>query len=138
MIRPASFATTRTSRLWRPQKEHTTSLKWFGSCTTPMVDRSAQPAYTSPSRTRDYFLLSIYAFASTRSSSTATSAANGARSWRRRRSRTTCRALSAMFKYARRRRRMETNPVELLEPLHVPRPETPVLREEEVAAVLNA
>jgi len=27
------------------------------------------------------------------------------------------------------------NPVELLEPLHVPTPETPVLREEEVAAV---
>ena len=43
-----------------------------------------------------------------------------------------------MFEYARRRRRMETNPVELLERLHVPTPETPVLREEEVAAVLNA
>ena len=48
------------------------------------------------------------------------------------------RTLSAMFEYARRRRRMQMNPVELLEPLHVPTPETPVLREEEVAAVLNA
>ena len=46
--------------------------------------------------------------------------------------------LSAMFEYARRRRRMQTNPVELLEPLHVPTPVTPVLREEEVAALLNA
>ena len=43
-----------------------------------------------------------------------------------------------MFEYARRRRRMQTNPVELLEPLHVQTPETPVLREEEVAALLNA
>jgi integrase len=33
---------------------------------------------------------------------------------------------------------MQTNPVGLLEPLHVPTPETPVLREEEVAALLNA
>lgn len=48
------------------------------------------------------------------------------------------RTLSAMFEYARRRRRMQTNPVELLEPLHVPTPETPVLREEEIAALLNA
>ena len=48
------------------------------------------------------------------------------------------RTLSAMFEYARRRRRMQMNPVELLEPLHVPTPETPVLREEGVAAVLNA
>ncbi len=48
------------------------------------------------------------------------------------------RTLSAMFEYARRRRRMQTNPIALLEPLHVPTPETPVLREEEVAAVLNA
>ncbi len=47
------------------------------------------------------------------------------------------RTLSAMFEYARRRRRMQMNPVELLEPLHVPTPETPVLREEEVAAVLK-
>jgi integrase len=48
------------------------------------------------------------------------------------------RTLSAMFEYARRRWRMQTNPIELLEPLHVPTPETPVLREEEIAAVLNA
>jgi integrase len=48
------------------------------------------------------------------------------------------RTLSAMFEYARRRRRMQVNPVELLEPLHVPTPDTPVLREEEVAALLNA
>ena len=48
------------------------------------------------------------------------------------------RTLSAMFEYARRRRRMQTNPVELLEPLHVPTPDTPVLTEAEVAAVLNA
>lgn len=47
------------------------------------------------------------------------------------------RTLSAMFEYARRRRRMQMNPVEHLEPLHVPTPETPVLREEEVAALLN-
>ena len=33
---------------------------------------------------------------------------------------------------------MQTNPVDLVEPLHVPTPETPVLREEEVAALLNA
>ena len=39
------------------------------------------------------------------------------------------RTLSAMFEYARRRRRMQTNPVDLLEPLHVPTPETPVLSE---------
>ena len=48
------------------------------------------------------------------------------------------RTLSAMFEYARRRRRMQTNPVELLEPLHVPTPETPVLSEAEVARLLNA
>lgn len=35
------------------------------------------------------------------------------------------RTLSAMFEYTRRRRRMQTNPVELLEPLHVPTPEMP-------------
>lgn len=33
---------------------------------------------------------------------------------------------------------MTTNPVGLLEPLHVPAPETPVLSEQEVAALLNA
>jgi integrase len=48
------------------------------------------------------------------------------------------RTLSAMFEYARRRRRMAVNPVGLLEPLSVPTPDTPVLREEEVAALLNA
>jgi len=48
------------------------------------------------------------------------------------------RTLSAMFEYARRRRRMTTNPVGLLEPLHVPTPDTPVLSEQEVAALLNA
>jgi hypothetical protein len=48
------------------------------------------------------------------------------------------RTLSAMFQYARRRRRMTANPVGLLEPLHVPTPETPVLSEQEVAALLNA
>jgi len=48
------------------------------------------------------------------------------------------RTLHAMFEYARRRRRMSSNPVELLEPLSVPTPDTPVLREEEVAALLNA
>jgi integrase len=48
------------------------------------------------------------------------------------------RTLSAMFEYARRRRRMTVNPVGLLEPLSVPTPDTPVLREEEVAALLNA
>jgi hypothetical protein len=48
------------------------------------------------------------------------------------------RTLSAMFEYARRRRRMQTNPVDLLEPLHVPTADTPVLREEEIAALLNA
>ena len=47
------------------------------------------------------------------------------------------RTLSAMFEYAKRRRRMAVNPVALLEPLHVPTPDTPVLREEEVAALLN-
>ena len=47
------------------------------------------------------------------------------------------RTLSAMFEYAHRRRRMQVNPVKLLEPLHVPTPETPVLREEEVAALIN-
>jgi integrase len=48
------------------------------------------------------------------------------------------RTLSAMFEYARRRRRMSVNPVSLLEPLSVPTPDTPVLREEEIAALLNA
>jgi hypothetical protein len=48
------------------------------------------------------------------------------------------RTLHGMFEYARRRRRMMVNPVGLLEPLHVPTPETPVLREEEVAALLTA
>lgn len=48
------------------------------------------------------------------------------------------RTLSAMFEYARRRRRMRPNPIGLLEPIHVPTPETPVLREEDVAALLNA
>jgi integrase len=48
------------------------------------------------------------------------------------------RTLSAMFEYARRRRRMTLNPVGLLEPLSVPTPDTPVLREEEIAALLNA
>jgi integrase len=48
------------------------------------------------------------------------------------------RTLHAMFEYARRRRRMTSNPVELLEPLSVPQPDTPVLREEEIAALLNA
>lgn len=48
------------------------------------------------------------------------------------------RTLSAMFEYARRRRRMQTNPVKLLEPLHVPTPETPVLSEAEVAGLLTA
>ena len=48
------------------------------------------------------------------------------------------RTLSAMFEYARRRRRMQTNPIGLLEPLHVPTPETPVLNEQEVAELLNA
>jgi integrase len=48
------------------------------------------------------------------------------------------RTLSSMFEYAKRRRRMTVNPVALLEPLHVPTPDTPVLREEEVAALLNA
>lgn len=47
------------------------------------------------------------------------------------------RTLSAMFEYARRRRRMQVNPVGLLEPLSVPTPETPVLREQEIAALLN-
>lgn len=48
------------------------------------------------------------------------------------------RTLSTMFEFARRRRRMTVNPVGLLEPLSVPTPETPVLREQEVAALLNA
>jgi site-specific recombinase XerD len=48
------------------------------------------------------------------------------------------RTLSAMFEYARRRRRMQINPVGLLEPLSVPTPDTPILREEEIAALLNA
>jgi integrase len=48
------------------------------------------------------------------------------------------RTLSAMFEYARRRRRMTVNPVGLLEALAVPTQDTPVLREEEVAALLNA
>jgi integrase len=48
------------------------------------------------------------------------------------------RTLSAMFEYARRRRRMSLNPVSLLEPLSVPTPDTPVLCEEEIAALLNA
>jgi len=48
------------------------------------------------------------------------------------------RTLSAMFEYARRRRRMTVNPVGLLEPLSVPTPDTPVLREEEVGGLLNA
>jgi integrase len=48
------------------------------------------------------------------------------------------RTLHAMFEYARRRRRMSSNPVDLLEPLSVPTPDTPILREEEVAALLNA
>jgi len=43
-----------------------------------------------------------------------------------------------MFEYARRRRRMTVNPVGLLEALSVPTQDTPVLREEEVAALLNA
>jgi integrase len=42
-----------------------------------------------------------------------------------------------MFEYARRRR-MTVNPVGPLEPLSVPTPDTPVLREEEIAALLNA
>jgi integrase len=48
------------------------------------------------------------------------------------------RTLSAMFEYARRRRRMTLNPVGLLEPLSVPTPDTPVLCEEEIAALVNA
>jgi hypothetical protein len=48
------------------------------------------------------------------------------------------RTLSAMFEYARRRRRMTVNPVHLLEPLSVPTPDTPVLQEEEIASLLNA
>jgi hypothetical protein len=40
-----------------------------------------------------------------------------------------------MFEYARRRRRMRVNPIGLLEPLSVPMPDTPVLREEEVTAL---
>jgi site-specific recombinase XerD len=48
------------------------------------------------------------------------------------------RTLSAMFEYARRRRWMHTNPVGLLEPLHVPAPETPVLSEQEIAELLLA
>ncbi len=43
-----------------------------------------------------------------------------------------------MFEYAKRRRRMSVNPVELLEPLHLPTPDTPVLSEQEVVALLNA
>lgn len=48
------------------------------------------------------------------------------------------RTLSAMLEYARRRRRVTVNPVRLLEPLSVPTADTPVLREEEVAGLLNA
>jgi hypothetical protein len=50
MISPASFSTTRTSRLWRPQKEQTTSRRKRVHCHGTIVWAQADTAPTPPPR----------------------------------------------------------------------------------------